>query len=54
MADFDSIENVLDEILRVLRKIDDKLDRIRGVGQFTADLHDLKTRLDEIERNTSK
>jgi hypothetical protein len=52
MADLDSIERVLDNILRALEKTNDKLDRIMGVGTFTADLHDLKTRLDEIESNT--
>jgi hypothetical protein len=52
VADFDSLERVLHDILRALQETNDKPDRIMGVGTYRADLHDLKTALDEIESNT--
>jgi hypothetical protein len=56
MADVDTsgIENLLREAIGELRKINDNLERIRGVSRFSADLHDLKSVLDEISANTNR
>jgi len=46
------ILNEISALRTAIEELTSSVERLRGVGSFKADLHDLKTALEDIERTT--